>query len=385
MANCHLNFCRSFSVMRRALFWLPVALGVIFMLLLAYHRRDVALHAKNDFVTFYAGAKLAGTPDLYSRTANLELNTSLVGNDMNVMYIRPPFYAAILKPLSWLPFLTAYAVFTCLSLACYIWFVVRFSKECSALPFLAAISIPFLASLLAGQDASFMMAILGGSILLTRQKKDFLAGLVLSLCAYKFHIFLFIPLLLLLKKRWLTLGGGLCGTLALTALGIIVNGPGSIPQWIHVLRNPWINPDARGMPNIHGLVTILNGDMRLEAVLIATVFLGFLWMTLRNDNYELLFAACLICGLLVSYHSMIDDDLILFPVMILVLRSSELVPLRASTALILTPIPYFLVLAGPPYSAIMPVALGVMLAGMFWSAGTPSPLGLGRQMVGDVV
>ena len=371
--------------MRRVLFWLPVALGVIFLLLLGYHRRDVALHARNDFVTFYAGAKLAGTPDLYSRTANLELNTSLVGNDMNVMYIRPPFYAAILKPLSWLPFLTAYAVFTCFSLACYIWFVVRFSKECSALPFLAAISVPFLAGLLAGQDASFMMAILGASILLTRQRKDFLAGLVLSLCAYKFHIFLFIPVFLLLKKRWLTLGGGLCGTLALTALGIIVNGPASLGEWIHVLRNPWINPDASGMPNIHGVVTILNGDMRLEAVLIAAVFFGFLWMTLRTDNYELLFAACLICGLLVSYHSMIDDDLILFPVMILVLRSSELVPLRGSMALILTPIPYFLVLAGPPYTAILPVALVLILAGMFWSAGTPSPLRPGNQMVGDVV
>jgi hypothetical protein len=366
--------------MRRVLFWLPVALGVIFMLLLGYHRREIALHAKNDFVTFYAGARLAGTPELYSRTANLELNKSLVGEDMNVMYIRPPFYAAILKPLAWFPFLSAYALFTSVSLACYLWFVVRFTKECPALPFLSAISLPFLASLLAGQDASFMMAILGGSILLTRKNRDFAAGLVLSLCACKFHIFLFIPVLLLLKRRWRILGGGLCGTLALTALGLIANGYGSLGQWIHVLRNPWINPDASGMPNLHGLVTILNGDLRLEVVLIAVIFLGFFWMTLLTDNFQLLFAAALVCGLLVSYHSMIDDELVLFPVMILVLSSSELVPLRASTALILTPIPYFLVLAGPPYSAVMPVALFLMLAGMFWSARTPWPLNLRNQL-----
>ncbi len=357
--------------MRRVLFWLPVGLGVMFMLLLGYQRRDAALHARNDFVTFYTGAKLAGTPDLYSRTANLEVNKALVGDDMGEMYIRPPFYAAILKPLSVFPFMTAYALFTCLSLAAYIWFVAKFTKECSALPFLAAISIPFTATLMAGQDASFMMAILGGSILLTRKNRDFAAGLVLSLLAYKFHLFLFIPLLLVIKKRWRMVGGGLSGIAALAALGMIVNGFASTREWINVLRNPWINPDASGMPNLHGLVTILNGDMRLEGVLIGVVTLAFLWMTLHTDNYELLFAACLVCGLLVSYHSMLDDDLMLFPVMILVLKSSRLVPLRAATALILTPIPYFVVLAGPPYSAIMPAALGLMLAGMLWSSRSP--------------
>jgi hypothetical protein len=367
--------------MKRILFWLPVALGVMFMLLLGYHRREIAFHGQNDFVTFYAGAKLAGTPDLYSREANLKLNRSVVGDDMGMMYIRPPFYAAILKPLAALPYLTAYAVFTCLSLACYLWFVSQFTKECPALPFLAAISVPFLATLLAGEDASFMMAILGGSILLTRKNKDFAAGLLLSLCAYKFHIFLFIPVMLLLKRRWRTLGGGLCGTAALTALGMVVNGPGSLGQWIKVLRNPWINPDARGMPNLHGLVAILNADMRLEATLVALVCLLFLWMTLGTDNYEILFAASLVCSLLVSYHSMIDDDLMLFPVLILVLSSTDWAPLRASLALILTPIPYFLELAGPPYSAFMPVALVCMVAGMFWSSRRAiSPVKIDHQL-----
>ena len=370
--------------MRRVLSWLPVALGVIFMILLAYQRREVALHAKNDFVTFYAGGKLAGTPNLYSRAANLEVNKTLVGEDMGVMYIRPPFYAVILKPLTVFPFLTAYAIFTCLSLASYLWFVVRFTPECSALPFLAAISIPFLASLLAGQDASFMMAILGGAILMMRKNRDFAAGLILSLLAYKFHLFLFIPLLLVMKKRWRMVGGDLCGTAAMMALGMIVNGPGSIARWIYVLRNPWINPDASGMPNLHGLVTILNGDMRLEALLIGVVGLLFVWMTPRSDNFELLFAASLIAGLLVSYHSMIDDDLMLFPVMILVLRSSTAVPLRASTALILTPIPYFLVLAGPPYSAILTGALVLMLAGMLVNALILSPLKLGDGLADAV-
>lgn len=366
------SFSADLGVMRRVLDWAPVALGVIFMLLLGYQRRDMAFHAKNDFVTFYTGAKLAGTPELYSRAANVETIRGLVGQDLGVMYIRAPFYAAILKPMAWLPFLSAYALFSLLSLSAYVWFAARFTRECSALPFLSAISIPFLADLSAGQDASFMLAILGTAILLMRRERDFAAGLVLSLCAFKFHLFLFVPLLLLLKRRWSIVSGGIAGTAALTLLGMLVNGADSMLRWIKVLRDPWINPDAGGMPNIHGLVACLNGGMRLEAVLIAAVCVVFVWMTLRTTNFELLFAASLVCGLLVGFHSTIVDDLVLFPVMVLVLASSQQVLLRAAAGLILTPIPYFLVLAGPPYSAVFPIVLLLMLLAMafdVWNAG----------------
>jgi hypothetical protein len=350
--------------MRRVLSWSPVALGVIFLLLLGYHRREQALGAKNDFVTFYAGAKLAGTPLLYSRSANVDLIKKLAGEDMGMMYIRPPFYAAILKPLAWLPFLAAYALFTCLSLASYLWFAARFTKECPALPFLSAISIPFLADLTAGQDAAFMLAILGAAILLARARKDFGTGLMLSLCAFKPHLFVFVPVLLIMRRRWRMIGGGAAGGVVLAVLGTIVNGPAAWIAWVKVLRDPWINPDAGGMPNLHGLVAALGVNPSWEAILIGAVCLLFLWMTLHFDNFELLFAASLVCGLLVSFHSTIVDDLVLFPVLILVLGSSKLVPLRAGAGLILTPIPYFLVLAGPPYSAIFPVSLLLMLAGM---------------------
>lgn len=350
--------------MRRVLFWAPVVAGAIFLLMLGYHRREIAFAGRNDFATFYAGAKLAGTPELYSRAANVELIKRETGQDLGLMYIRAPFYAAILKPLAALPFLWAYAIFTGISLACYLWFVARFTAECPALPFLASISVPFLADLSAGQDACFMLAILGGSILLTRKNRDFSAGLVLSLCAYKFHLFLFVALLVLLKKRWKMVAGGASGTAALTLLGVAVTGPSAIGQWVKVLRDPWINPEADGMPNIHGLVAVLNGGARLEAALVAGVALLFLWMVLRTDNFELLFAASLVCGLLVSFHSTIVDDLALFPVMVLVLKSVDWVPLRALTGLILTPIPYFLALAGPPESAALPAALIVVLAGM---------------------
>jgi hypothetical protein len=256
-------------------------------------------------------------------------------------------------------------MFSLATFASFLWFVVRFSKECSALPFFAAFSIPAVAALCGGQDTPFLLVILGASILLIRRNMDFAAGLILALCAIKFHLFLLLPVLLLLKKRWRILGGAGCGTIALTALGMLVDGPYSIGQYLKVLRDPWINPNASSMPNLHGLVSALHGDLRMELFLVAFVVLGFLWMTYASDNFEFLFAASLVSGLLVSFHSGIPDDLVLFPALVLLLGSSADVPLRSFAALILTPIPYLLFLPGPPYSAVLPIALllyfGVLL------------------------
>src|SRR5690349_1547649 len=129
--------------MRRTLAGLPIVLGLVFLLLLAYPQRDRMLKGQNDFVAFYAGAKLVGTPDLYSRAANLATIQETLGFSMvGTTYLRPPFYAVILKPLAALPYRTAYAIFLGSLLVSVLWFVFRFSRECRELPFFAALGVP---------------------------------------------------------------------------------------------------------------------------------------------------------------------------------------------------------------------------------------------------
>jgi hypothetical protein len=349
--------------MKAVLRWLPVTLGLVFLISLAYIQRDRALRGANDFAQLYAGAKLAGTSGLYSRAANLEVVKATVGFTMeSVVYTRPPFYAALLKPLALLPYRAAYAVFTLASMACLLLYVIRFSKEAEALPFLASMSIPVLNAICAGQDTPFLLAILGGSILLTRRDRGFLAGLLLSLAAIKFHLFLFVPVLLIMKKRWDILGGAAAGLAALTGFGCLVAGIDSIPQYVNVLRNPWINPSATITPNLHGLVAVLHGGTTMEFLLPALVLAAFVWLSLRSDNYEYLLAASLVCGLLASFHSGLSDDIILFPAFVSVVNTSSSPSLRAAAGLILTPIPYFMVLADAPYSAFFPLAMLLLLA-----------------------
>ena len=362
---------------KRLFDWLPLALGIVFLVSLAAMQKDRAIKGQNDFVAFYAGGKLAGTQGLYSRPANQAVIQSVLGFPLeNVTYIRPPFYAVLLKPLSLLPYRFAYAAFSLAALASFLWFVVRFSKESPALPFFASMSIPLLTALCAGQDTPFLVAILGCSILLVRRERDVPAGLVLSLCAIKFHLFLFIPVLLLAKKRWHILSGMALGTVLLTGLGLLVAGIDSTRGFLNTLRDPWINASSTINPDIHGLAGTLHGGAWLEAVLIALVLVAFLWLQRRTDNFELLLAASVVCGLLVSFHSGIFDDILLLPVFAVVTKSSASAPLRATIALILTPIPYFMVLAGAPYSAILPLGLLVFLAifcAQFMKAGAAIP------------
>ncbi len=367
--------------MKRALSGLPIVLGVGFLLLLAYPQRERVLKGQNDFVAFYAGAKLAGTPDLYSRTANIAtIQTTLGFSMVGTTYLRPPFYAVLLKPLAALPYRTAYAIFFGSLLVSILWFILRFSKECPELPFFAALGVPLLIPLCNGQDTPFLLVILGVSILLLRRNSDFLAGLVLSLCALKFHLFLFLPILLVLKRKWRILGGGACGSLALTALGLFGAGAESIRQWVGVLRDPWISPDPESLPNLHGLVLTLRGDIRLELLLAAAVGLMFFWITRKTDNFEFLLAVSLVCGLLTSFHSGTADDILLFPVFVLALGSSSNAVFRSLSAVVLTPIPYLMGFAGSPYSIVLPLLLVTWLtvAGVaVWTArqaGTPATL-----------
>jgi hypothetical protein len=250
----------------------------------------------------------------------------------------------------------AWGFFFAATLASVLWFVIRFSKECPALPFFASLSIALLTPLLNGQDTPFLLVILGSAILLFRRQRDFAAGLVLSLCALKFHLFLFLVLLLVMKRRWRAIEGGACGLAALALLSL-----GEIRAWISVLRDPWISPDPQNLPNLHGLILTLHGGLPAEFAVVAMAVILFVVCTLRSENFEFLIAISLVCGLLTSFHSGPADDVLLLPVFVLTIGASTDAITRTLTALVITPIPYLISLSGSPFSAALRVLLIVWI------------------------
>jgi hypothetical protein len=352
----------------RVLKWSPVALGVLCMVLFSCIRPGPMLHGQNDFTSFFIGARLAGTPALYDRAANLAAMQAIHGGLVNhATWIRPAFYALLLKPLTAFPYLTAYYIFMFATLSSILWFVIRFAKECPPLPVFAAYSVPVLVVFHTAQDSPFVLALLGASLLLTRAKKDFLAGLVLSLCAIKFNLFVFIPILLLLKRRWLILAGSTCGGAVLIAVSLLVATPDMIRQWIDVLHDPKIVTSV--IPNLHGLVLSVRGGAWLEGGLVGIVGVMFLWLVREIDDYEVLVAVAILGSLLVSFHSGLYDDVLLFPVFLLLFKYESAI-LRGLAAWTLVPIPYIIALADERFVGVLPLSFMALLGAILLAASS---------------
>ena len=155
-----------------------------FLLLYSIPSWERSLRGENDFLQLYTGARLVGTPGLYSDQANLRIHREAVYRHIpGTYYSRPPFYALLLKPLGRLPYLTAYAIFQTLSLIAFAIFLWRWQREFPELIVFSSLSIPLLTNMFVGQDLTFVLLSAGSFVLLARRRRDFLAGLVLSLCA----------------------------------------------------------------------------------------------------------------------------------------------------------------------------------------------------------
>lgn len=344
--------------MKRVLTILPILMGLAFLSIFAYAARERALKGQNDFASFYVGGKLAATGDLYSREANQRAIQDVLGFPMvGTTFVRPPYYAVLLRPLSALPYRAAYLIFVLAIVASILAFVIYFSRECPSLPFYAAFGIPFIVPLCNGQDTPFLLIFIAATIILLRRNMDFAAGAVFALCSLKPHLFIFVPIVLLMKKRWSMLAGGLCGGVALFAIGIMGAGFSAIPAWIRTIRDPWISPDAENLPNLHGLVISLHWDPRTEIALALVVVAALIWIASQSANLELLLAVSIVCGLLTSFHSGNADDVLLFAVFVLTLSASASVPLRVISAMLVAPIVHLLAFAGSPYSTAVPLSL----------------------------
>src|SRR5579871_6782322 len=98
-------------------------LGVAVCLFVAWPMRARAVQGANDFVPMYAGARLAGSGNLYNpgQVIQVERAEAHVWSEF-WPYSWLPFYALILKPLSFLPYHAAYACWEGLSLAAVVGF-----------------------------------------------------------------------------------------------------------------------------------------------------------------------------------------------------------------------------------------------------------------------
>ena len=344
--------------------------GLLFLGLRFRPNSSQTFSGMNDFMNMYTGARLVGSPDQFrsERYAEDELSvTGFVSADQ-ARYLRLPVFAFALRPLTALPYRTAYYVWQALCFAALAGFVALWPGGGRGLLLLAACwSFPLLVNFVNAQDVTFLLFFL---VLAWRYhaSRPWVAGIGFGLCALKFHLFLLVPVLLIAQRKWRVLGWGAATLLVLLGASTAVSTSHWIPQFIGIAFTSGANPYDYAMPNLHALVYGLPHALQWELLGDAFVAAMVAWLASRS-SFSLAFSATLIGGLLISHHAYFSDALVLLPALLIVMRDVESIALRLAAGVLLSPMP-FLVYPKIPFTAPVPVLSVLLMIGLVMTQRT---------------
>ncbi len=347
--------------------------GLVMMLVFWGGAAGRILRGHNDFLAFYAAARLCGTSELYDAHSAVDIQSSqakATGPAFRV--IRPPFHALVLFPLGLLPYQQAYVLWVLLNACALAGFVAVWGETSRRVLFTACCcSVPISASFANGQDIPVLLFLVGLVMRLFRCRRHFLAGLVLSLCAAKFHLFALVPLLLLAQGLWAVILGATAGVAGLVGLSFLAYGRSWPLEYWRALGDNGVHPKLATMPNLHGLTSDLSEGGILLFALSLTIA-GVCWVIGRRLDFRMAFGAALLGSLLVSYHSYAADAALTIPALLLLAEQGAVQ--RYLALGLLSPVPWFLLMRGG--LAANGTRAALVLALVTWIWGTlrnPSP------------
>lgn len=313
-----------------------------------------------DFAAFYAGGRLAGTPQTYSPETVFATEDRANGCHLeNLIFIKPPFYAVLMWPLARLPFAAAIAIWRILGLAALGVFIWLWPGDRLANLAACAWFMPVATSFNAGQDVAFVLAAATGACVLLQRKRWFLAGLLFGICAIKFHLFLLLPLLIFHRRLWRTGLAVLATGAVFAAISFAAYGWGWPVLYRAALRDPRLNPYPWNMVNFNGLFRY-QADWAIPfAVGIAVLC----WYLIAAGKLELAIAAMLAGGTLIAPHNTTSDGVLFLPLLFWS-RQSPFSVVRAAAVFAVTPFYAFLP------SGTLQVIVMALLAAAAWELRT---------------
>ncbi len=323
--------------------------------------RDVAL-GHTDFLSFYAGGRLAFTPDLYDPQQAMaeQLRAAQVMGE-GTYFIRMPWFAAALWPLARLPYIPAQFIWQALLIGGLVTFVILWPRPSLAIrATILCYSLPALMNLRMGQDVPLLLACMAVSLALLHRGKPLIAGLVLSLTLAKFHLFLPLFPAVLLARRWRLAAGLFGGATFLMTTSFLVNGPDWPRRFLAAISDPATTPRVIVTPSfyyfIHGAPVARN----LTIAAIGIVLL-ILYLYVARKDVEFLIAAAPLVMLPLLPHAGAYDCLLLAPLALIALDAGSR-EAKIAGALLLIPITYFVAWSVSSWSMLIPILDVALLA-----------------------
>lgn len=340
---------------RPTLWTLVILAGVLFRASIIHGlSRDVELCAA-DFSAFYSGGSLVGSAHLYSPEAAFAVQEKAIGcHNVNLVFVKPPFFALLMWPFAQLPFVPAFYLFRALVLLGVGLFLWLWPGNRWAAAAACAWSVPLAASYTVGQDIIFVLAAVMGAYWMLRSGREFAAGVLLGLCAIKFHLFLLLPIFLWRRRLWNTVAGGAAVGAVWFAMCFLAAGPKWISTYRAALSDSRMNPYAHNMVNLRGLFNY-SSPWTLPAALVVAGLCGFL---IWRGSLEVALAAVLAGGVLIAPHTSVADAILFLPGLLLA-RKMPSAAARAIAAFALTPL-YVLLPRGGMQIAVLAILLAAV-------------------------
>jgi hypothetical protein len=315
-----------------------------------------------DFLSFYAGGRLAFTPGLYDpQQAMAEQARAAHVMGEGTYFIRMPWFAAAMWPLARLPYVPAQLIWQALLIVGLATFAALWQRPSFAIrAVILCFSMPAMIGILMGQDVPLLLACMAVSLALVRRGKPVIAGLALSLTFAKFHLFLPLFPIVLLTRRWRFSAGLFGGISILTSFSFLVSGPDWPRRFIEALGDPAITPRI-STPSfyywIHGTPAARN--LAIAAIGVA---LTILYLRIARRDVEFLIAAAPAVMLPLLPHVGAYDCLLLTPLAMVALDAGSR-EAKIAGALLLIPVTYFVAWSGSWWAMLVPI-LDVALLGL---------------------
>jgi hypothetical protein len=355
--------------------------GTIGVFLLFLARNFANLEAGIDFPDFYcAGVMARQEVNLYDPAMQQRCQMREASRT-GTYYIHPPFEALAFAPLVSLSVKQAYLAWNlmgCLLLV-LTWRTLantlQWKFDWGVLFAVGLLFPPLLLNFVQGQDSALLIALVVFAFTAWDRQRFVLAGALLGLGLFKFHLIVPLALLLSIHGRGRFAAGFVSVGAALAEISGTFFGWGVFEKYIHFLRTlpqlPMSGVHWQAMANVRGLVTFLTGpDGRSQifytAIASSILLLGGAWTWLRaGDSRELqhlAWSGSVLTAILVGYHlSPHDLTLLLLPMVLLIGTTQERTGRARWISTVIVAIcflpPIHLLLLSSKYYALMSLAV----------------------------
>jgi Glycosyltransferase family 87 len=310
---------------------LKIGLAILVVALLAITLRSGAPLPVNDFVEYWAAARLAvDGQDPYSPSAMLALEEQAVGYrfDKPLMMWNPPYVLPFVLPFALLSLTTARAVMALVAFvmifgaAELLWrlYADDVNRRWMAWVVTATFA-PVFATLAAGQISPFVLLGVVAFLWFERRGQHFASGASLLLVAFKPHllylIWIAIALWIVEKRRWTVLAGAVTAVVLALAAAFAAD-PHIWTHYAPVWRTGWML--ALYAPPPGGLLRAVFGWDRYW-LQFAPVLVGVGWLAWRRwstADFDLVreFPLLLLVSICTSPYGWVFDQVVLLPAVV---------------------------------------------------------------------